>query len=340
MTLRGTAKALGIALLAPVIALSLLWSALAIHYSNLPWPAVRTAAAIAYAALVLAAFAVLPRRGRTALWFFASVACVVVWWSTIAPSNARDWEPQVAVLPQPIFDGDRVAIRNVRDFEYRTEADFMPRYADRTYDLSRLTSMDLVMSYWEGNRDIAHVIFSFAFADGQRIAVSVETRPEKGEVYSPLGGVFKQFELIYVIADERDVVELRTNFREEGVYLYPMRFPPATVRSILERLLHEAADLVEHPVFYGGLARNCTTTWILIAEKVTGKPVPFDLRLLLNGRFDELLYERGHLVADASNGLPYEEMRKLHCITEIAQQYKGDPEFSTKVRSHLPAHER
>jgi hypothetical protein len=339
MVLRGTAQVVGIALLVPVIALSLAWSALAIHFSNLPWPAVRTGAAIAYTIAVVAAFAFLPRRGRTTLWFFASVAAVGVWWSTIAPSNTREWQPQVAVLPQPVFDGERVTIRNVRDFEYRTEEDFTARYAERSYDLSRLASMDLVMSYWDGNRDIAHVVFSFAFTDGQRLAVSVETRPEKGEVYSPLGGVFKQFELIYVIADERDVVELRTNFRKEEVYLYPTRFPPAAARIILERLLREAADMVEHPVFYGGLLRNCTTTWILIAEQVTGKPVPFDLRLLLNGRFDELLYERGHLVADASHGLPYEEMRKLHCITAVAQQYQGDPDWSAKVRTHLPARE-
>ncbi len=337
MTVRGLAKALGIGLLAFVLALLLAWSVLAIYYSNLPWPALRVALAITFGVAVLAAFAFLPRRGRTALWFLAAYAALLVWWLTIAPASDRDWAPEVARLPRAVFAGDRLTIHNLRNFEYRSQHDFTPRYEDRTYDLSQLESMDVVLSYWDGNREIAHVIMSFAFADGGRVAVSIETRPEKGEGYSTIGGFFKQFELIYVVADERDVVQLRTNYRKEDVYLYPTRLVPAEARAMLVQLLHDATELIERPRFYDVITHNCTTAWTVIAEEASGRKVAFDRRLLLNGYVDQMMYERGRLVGDASHGLPYDEMRRLHGITAIAQPYRGDPEFSRKVRAHLPA---
>jgi Domain of unknown function (DUF4105) len=337
MTGRGLLRAFAVGLLALLAALSLLWAVLAIYFSNLPGQPLRAAAAAAYGLGVVSAFALLPRRGRTMRWYLVSFAAVLLWWLTITPSHARDWATEVAVLPQPMFAGDRVTIRNVRDFEYRSEGEYTARYEDRTYDLATLASVDLILSYWDGNRDIAHVILSFAFTGGEHVAVSVETRPEKGEAYSAIGGMFKQYEVIYVIADERDVVQLRTSFRKEDVYLYPMRFPREAARAMFEQLLREAAALVERPRFYQVLRHNCTTTWVTFAEQATGRRVPFDSRLLLNGYFDQLMYERERLVADASHGLPYPEMRRQHQITDVAQRYRGDPEFSRKVRTHLPA---
>ena len=335
-TIRGLTLALGIGLLALVLALLLAWSVLAIYFSNLPWQPLRIAFASLYGIAVIGAFALKERRGRTILWFLVATAGVFAWWLTIKPSNLRDWAPEVALLPQAEFKGDNVTITKLRDFEYRSEQDFTAHYEQRTYDLQALESMDLVLSYWGANRGIAHVILSFGFAGGDHVAVSVETRPEKGETYSAIGGFFKQFEVIYILAEERDVVQLRTNIRKERVYLYPTRLPRDAVRLIFKQLLMEANDLVEHPVFYQALQHNCTTAWIAIAEEAGGRRVPFDMRLLLNGYLDQLMYERGRLVGDESQGLPYDEMRGQHYITEDAQKYQGDPNFSAKVRAHLP----
>src|SRR5262245_2777175 len=336
MRIRGLIRALGIGLLALVLALLLAWSVLAIYFSNLPWQPLRIALAGLYGIAVIGAFALKERRGRTIQWFLVATAGVFAWWLTIKPSQLRDWAPEVSLLPQAELKGDSVTITNLRDFEYRTEQDFTVHYEQRTYDLKALESMDLVMSYWGSNRRIAHVILSFGFAGGDHVAVSVETRPEKGETYSAIGGFFKQFEVIYILAEERDVVQLRTNIRKERVYLYPTRLQPTAVRQIFEQLLKEANGLVEQPVFYQALQHNCTTAWIAIAEEAGGRKVPFDLRLLLNGYLDQLMYERGRLVGDETQGMPYEEMRSLHFISDVAQKCQGDPGFSAKVRAQLP----
>ncbi|HZN37399.1 MAG TPA: DUF4105 domain-containing protein [Planctomycetota bacterium] len=336
MTIRGLTKALGIGLLALVLSLLLAWSALAIYFSNLPWQPVRFALAGLYGIAVISAFALLERRGRTIKWFLVATAGVIAWWITIKPSQLRDWAPEVSLLPKAVFVGDDVTITNLRDFEYRSEQDFTVHYEQRTYDLKALESMDLVLSYWGGNRSIAHVILSFGFAGGDHVAVSVETRPEKGEGYSILGSLFKQFEVIYILAEERDVVQLRTNFRKERVYLFPTRLPPGAVRLVFRQLLEEANALVEQPVFYHALEHNCTTAWVAIAEEAGGRRVKFDMRLLLNGYLDQLMYERDKLVGDETQGMPYEDMRSLHLISDVARLYQGDPNFSAKVRSHLP----
>lgn len=329
-------KALGIGLLALVLLLFLAWSVLAIYYSNLPWQPTRIVCAGLYGIAWPCAFALRERRGRTIQWFLVATAGVFAWWFMIKPSQLRDWAPEVSLLPKAVFDGDKVTITNLRDFEHRSEQDFTVHYEQRTYDLNALESMDLVLSYWGGNRDIAHVILSFGFSGGDHIAVSVETRPEKGEAYSAIGGFFKQFEVIYILAEERDVLQLRTNVRKERVYMYPTRLQPAAVRTIFLELLKEANALVEQPRFYHALEHNCTTAWVAIAEEAGGRRVPFDMRLLLNGWFDQLMYERGRLVGDETHGLPYEEMRSLHLISDVAQQHRGDPNFSAKVRAHLP----
>jgi hypothetical protein len=201
------------------------WGVLAIHYSDIESGRLRTALAVAFAALgllSLGSFLHPRRRWRAAAVFVLGFALLGAWWSTIPPANDRDWAPEYAVLPRATIEGDRVTLHDVRNFDYRTETDFTPRYEERTYDLRRLDSMDLVASYWMGEA-IAHVMLSFGFAGEDFVAVSIETRRERTEGYSTVAGFFKQYELFYVVADERDLIRLRTNYREhppEDVYLY------------------------------------------------------------------------------------------------------------------------
>lgn len=332
---RAVGRGLAIALLAVVVAALTGWCVLALYYSNLPGQALRTGAAVVFGVGTVLAFACLRRRLRTTLWFFVAFGVVLAYWWFIPPRFDRDWAVDVAVMPDATIDGDRVTIHNVRNFRYRSETDFDVAYEDRTYDLSALESVDLLLSYWDGNRAIAHMMVSFGFSDGRWVTISIETRKERGEQYSAIAGFFKQYELIYVAADERDVVELRTNHRGEDVYLYPMVHTPAHRRRLFLALVERIDEMAHRPEWYNAFDDNCTTAWLSVAHRA-GNRDAFDRRLLLNGWFDQLAYERGRIVADESDGLPYEAMRAKHAITAIARDVGADPAFSRKVRARLP----
>ena len=334
------ATLVGIVLLVCVLLLLTTWATLAIHYSNLPGQGLRTGAAALFALGTSAAYLLLSRRGRTTLWFAAVFALVLVWWLTISPSHDREWAIDVAVLPRATIDGDRVTVHDVRNFDYRAVDDFTVRYDDRTYDTSQLEGIDISLCYWDGNRHIAHTIVSFNFAVGEPLALSIETRKEKTEGYSTVAGLFKQFELIYVLGDERDLLRLRTNYRGEEVYLYPLKYTREQARKVFFNLIHKVNELAERPEWYNALEFNCTTALIPLTEGARIRPFAFDIRMLLNGHLDEMGYERKEIPADASDGLPFEEMRAAHRISQLAQRYDDAADFSRRIRAGLPARSR
>jgi len=317
---------------ATAVVLMTAWAALAIHYSDLS-PPLRDPLAIAFVAGTVLAFAVLPRRRRTLLGFLVAFAVVLVWWLRIAPSNDRDWQPDVARLPWADVNGERITIHNIRNFEYRSETEYTPRWYDATFDLADLRSADLVAVYWMGDA-IAHVMVSFGFTGDRYLAVSIETRKERGESYSTLAGFYKQYELIYVVADERDVVRLRTNCRHdppEDVYLYRLRGTREEARGLFLEFLEEINRLRERPEFYNTLATNCTTNIWLHARGVSGRP-PLSWRVLVSGYAPELLYDSGKL----ESSLPFDELKRRSRINDFAMAADRADDFSQRIRAHLP----
>jgi hypothetical protein len=306
------------------------WGSAALWFDG---PASRPLAALLAAAFPLAALALLilvrPRR-RAYAAFLVLFAVLLGWWLSLAPSNSRDWQTDVARLPTAEIQGDKVTIHNLRNFDYRSETDYTERWETRSYDLSKLRGLDLFVIYW-GSPSIAHTILSWDFSGGQHLAVSIETRKEKGESYSAVRGFFRQYELYYVIADERDVVKLRTNYRHEDVYLYPLRTPPARARAILLDYLKAVNRLAQHPKWYNALTHNCTTT---IRLHVTGvvPGIPRDWRWLANGHMDELLYEMGVVNRD----YPFAEFKKWSYINAKAQAVPPAGDFSAAIRKGLP----
>jgi Domain of unknown function (DUF4105) len=258
------------------------------------------------------------------------VAAVALWWTSVPPSNVRDWAPDVARTARATFDGSRVMIENVRDFNYRSESDYDQRWETRRYNLDGIHGVDLFLSFW-GPTQIAHTIASWEFDDGQHLAISIETRKEKGESYSAVRGLFHQYELYYVVADERDLVGLRTNYRGEQVYLYRIRVPASQARALLIDYLKEVDRLADHPQWYNALTQNCTTTIRGHAQHV-GAGGRLDWRLLANGHLDELLYERGQIDTD----LPLADLRARSNINEKAKAADDSPDFSVRIRLGLP----
>ncbi len=220
--------------LAALVLLVGLWGGAAVWFRGPSTEVVRGGLAGAFVLLALAAVSalVLGRGRRWGRGFGLAALLVVAWWSTLQPRNDRNWLPDVAELPTATVEGDQLTIRNVRNFDYRSETDFTPRWEERTYDLSRLRGIDFFLSYW-GSPMIAHTIVSWEFDDGQYLAISIETRKEQGESYSAVRGFFKEYEVYYVVADERDVIRLRTNYRGEQVYLYRLKMPPDRARALL-----------------------------------------------------------------------------------------------------------
>ncbi len=224
------------------------WMALAVYFDfsllGPPWLRAGLGVLLLVSALV-ALWLVRPRWWALA-GILGAFVVVLAAWLAIPPSNARDWQPDVATLAFADIHGDRVIVHNVRNAEYRTETDYTVRLEDRTLDLSQLRSLDVFLVHW-GSPLIAHTIMSWGFEGDRYLAISIETRKEKGEQYSALRGFFRQYELVFVVADERDVVRLRTNVRGEDVHVYRLDVPPEDARLLLLRYLQEINQLREHP---------------------------------------------------------------------------------------------
>lgn len=311
-----------------LLALVTMWSAAAIWFDA---PAPRwLAAALAVLPPLAVLCSLLWLHGSWLTFALMAPGVVLLWWSNIPPSNNRDWLPEVARLAVADFDGEQVTIRNVRNFDYRSETDFTERWEERTYRLDQVVGIDMYLSTW-GSPWIAHTIVSWEFTDGRYLAISIETRKERGEEYSPVLGFFRQYELYYVVADERDVVRLRTNFRGENVLLYRLTARPSMARALLVDYLAEVNRLNAKPRWYNAMTHNCTTTIRLHAQHVAAGN-PWDWRLLVNGRLDELGYERGTI----DTSIPFTELRRRSDITQMARASGVDSDFSTRIRRRLP----
>jgi hypothetical protein len=306
------------------------WTCLALWYDSgltSPWPGILALSALT---VILSVLIFIRPYYRALLSVLLVFALVLGWWLQIKPSNFRDWAPEVAELPSADIQGDIVRIRNVRNFDYRSETDFTERWEERTYDLTKLRGVDLILSYW-GPRWMTHTILSWEFEDGQNLAISIETRKEKGETYSAILGFFRQFELYYVVADERDVIRLRSNFRGEDVYLYRGSYPLQHARDLLLSYLKAVNKVAFRPQWYNALSTNCTTTIRQRAFDV-GEAKSWDWRLIANGYVDELQYERGYI----NSSLPFEDVRKLAFINKRAKAAGGSPNFSELIRKENP----
>ena len=320
-------KFLGRLLATLIVGLAAAWAAGALYF-DLPAPSViRPVAAAVWFIGIFIAWFWLPYRRWSRLVVGLVFLCILAWWFSIPPRQDRDWNPDVAVLPDAVIDGEQVTINNVRNFDWRSLTDFTPRYETRSYNLSRLLGADLFVIYW-GSPLIAHTIASFDFGDEGRICFSIETRPERGKAYSAIGGLYRQFELIYVAVDERDAIRVRTNFRkDEEVYLYHLNLPLEEVRARFLEYLKRMNQLHARPEWYNAITSNCTTN--IRTQHVVARPAPWDWRILVDGKGDELLYERGVLDRSVS----FAELKRRAHINNRARAADNAPDFSERIRS-------
>jgi hypothetical protein len=306
------------------------WAFGALHYDFPVWKAI---VAWVFAAVVIAAVVFLRRPVRKLAAVFFAFAMVLVWWLTLKPSNEGNWQPDVAQTAWAEINGDEFTFHNVRNCDYRTDTDYTPHWETRTVRLSNITGIDLAIDYW-GSPWIAHPIVSFQFADTPPLCFSIETRKTVGQSYSTIGGLYRQFGLIYIVSDERDVIRLRTNYRHEDIYLYHTTAPPDRARARFLEYVNSLNALRAHPRWYNAITTNCTTS--IRAQRPTNERVPWDWRILLNGKADELLYEHGALM---TGGLPFAELKAQSLINARAKAADASPDFSELIRVGLPVPE-
>jgi ribosomal protein S18 acetylase RimI-like enzyme len=258
------------------------------------------------------------RLRRVALWVLALIAAVLITSALVRPSNQRDWLIDQAILPSAEFSGSQLTIRNLRNFRYDSTGAPIPDYDDRTYDLDRIETVWFVLAPFEPERrGPAHSFLSFGFADSQYVAVSVEARREKGEAYSLLKGLLKRFELMYVIGDERDLIQLRTNHRGDEVYVYPIRTSPEKARQLFVEMLERANQLQRDPEFYNTLTNNCTTNILDHVNRVTTNKIRWGREVLLPGYADELALRLGLIDDDGT----LEQVRARYLVNERAKRF-------------------
>lgn len=310
------------------IALLTLWAAAAL-YVDCRVSALRTPLAALYLVAILSVVVRVKSRQRKMLALIICWCVVLGWWLSVKPTNQANWQQNVSRTAWAEFSGNVVSIHNFRDCEYRTENDYSDCWIDRSFDLSQIRGADLFLTNW-GLKYVSHPIVSFDFGDNQHVAFSIEVRYKVGQSYSAFLGFFRQFELIFITADERDVIRLRTNFRKgEEVYLYRTRIAPATARAVFLTYVRYLNKLRDHPEWYNALTRNCTTTLDRQIASDVPDPKPWNYQIILNGTLDKLLYDRKRLVTE---GLSFPELKQRAHINSAAQAAQDSQDYSAIIR--------
>ncbi|CAG1021265.1 hypothetical protein DOJK_00874 [Patescibacteria group bacterium] len=316
------------------ISLSSIWSILAIYLGNSETSVLQTSLAILFSIFSLFTLILIFTRWKKAAvinYFTSFIIIMTVWIILIQPSNNRFWQTDVAKLPYADINGNLITVHNIRHFNYKSEFDYTPAYYDKTFDLTKLVGVDLFAVYWMGDA-IAHTILSFNFDNTDYLAISIEARKEQNEAYSTFKGFFRQYELIYIVADERDVIGLRTNYRKdpkEDVYLYSLKPNQENGQQLFLEYIKHVNQLHEHAQFYNTLIDNCTTS-IWFNTLVNENHLPFSWKILLSGYVPEYLYESGRL----NTNLPFNELKQKALINPIAEKLDlSSEDFSKKIRT-------
>jgi hypothetical protein len=333
--IKKTSRFVGIFLLVLWITFSTIWATLAVYFGDSRSETILLIASIVVALIGLTSVIVLlfipSMRIRLISIHGAVFLVVLLWWFNIQPSNDRNWQTDVDKIVHASINGDLVTVHDIRNFSYHSEFDYSPDYYDKTFDLNKLIGIDLFAVYWMGP-DIAHIIISFDFGEDNHLAVSIEARKEEGESYSTIKGFFRQYELIYIVADERDVIGLRTNYRKdppEQVYRYRIKGSIEAGKRLFMKYIERINGLYQKPIFYNTLIHNCTTTIWLNTRDVNPDHIPFSWKILVSGHLPEYLYEAGRL----NQQLPFAELKDQAYVNPLLKGREISPLFSSIIRA-------
>ncbi|MDG1873784.1 MAG: DUF4105 domain-containing protein [Mariniblastus sp.] len=237
--------------------------------------------------------------------------------------------PELATIPFAEINGAEYTVRNIRNCNYISAENFVVDYYDRQILLDQVQSVDFIVVPFPKTHRLAHTMLSFGLSDGSYIALSVEVRKELGEKFNPLLGIGKKFELIYVLSDERDVIRLRTQHRNSDVFVYPTVANPQQAQMLFTDVIKRANKLATKPEFYNSLRNNCTTNIAGHVNQVSTDKILYDWKVLLPGFSAEYAYDLGLL----DNRIPFEDLKAVALVNDLAEKFSDDPNFSQRIRS-------
>jgi hypothetical protein len=306
--------------------LFMLFNGASIYYSTIQPQSLLLGLTAAFALLCATALFILPFRRGVVFGLIVSIP-VFIWYFVDPPSNYRDWSPEYAIPATATVDGGTVSFTNIRDFSYNSPTEMIPHYYNASFQLDQLSSVDLISAHWSGDA-ISHLFLSFNFQDGRHLAVSIETRRQKRFAFSVIAGFFRHFELMYVVADERDVIGVRTDVRHERVFLYRLQLTPEQRDRLFMNYVREIERLAVHPRWYNTLTNNCTTE--ILARAQDPEPARMKWHLVLSGFLPNYAYSRGLL----DTSVPFAELREGSLIIRPAGAQITD-DFSQAIRNSL-----
>lgn len=304
-----------------------LWSSLALYFYGFDTP-IKELLVITFMILVPIILFFLKKSYGIYIVFVLYLG-VIGLWGQKQPSLDKNWQTSVAKLPHVDQDGSSITVYDIRDFDYQTQTEFTPHYYNKHFDIEQLNEVNYILSYWDGNLAVAHTMLSFGFISGEHLVVSLETRLAKNQPQSGLNGLFKQYEAIYILADEADILRLRTNYRKEQVFVYPMNLTPVVRKAVLMRIVERVNQLYQQPEFYNTLTHNCFTGLQSDLRSITNSSqrALFDYRWFLNGYSDEMLYGNGKVQTDLS----FIEAKQFFHINQYAESSTKE-NFSRLIR--------
>lgn len=314
------------ALMLTIAAVVALWMAGAIFFDLCNGTKRGLSVAVGWVAAVIATLILWQPLWQPILALLGIFGLFLVWWLRQKPSNNRDWDPAVAVLARAERNGDTITIENLRNFEYQTLDDFTPRYATRTYHLSNLTGVDLILFNW-GSAIMSHPVLVFDFGPDGRVCVSIEVRYQRGQKYLILRSLYHFYELIFLAADERDAILRRTKYGpSQEAHLYRLQAPVSEIRETFLDYVDAMNSLTQEPRWYNGLTTNCTTAFY----RLPSRRWLWDWRVIVNSQLDRALYARGRL----DRSLPFEELRRISRINDIANAAPEEG-FGDQIRREM-----
>lgn len=248
---------------------------------------------------------------------------------TQSASDSRDWvwDQERTVLIR--LSEEEAIIDNLRNTIYGEDGRIHSRnhYTD-VFRFEDVESVDYVHEILSANGLVAHGFLTFAFSDGRRLAVSVEARRRAHHTYHPLRGLFRNYELIYIMGQETDLIGMRGNVRNNPVYVYPIRATRDEARGVFRSVLSRAESLGRHPEFYNTITNNCVTNILLHASDFAPESLRYDIRILLPGLADGLIVERGLVAFEGSR----HEARQQFRINDRSRPFADPREWSEQIR--------